>query len=63
MVAISFSEKRFVGKWRKATDEEWWDIIKRDGFSNAIDFYRFFYEKYGKKVYGMEFMVIRWRLI
>jgi len=23
------------GEWRKATDGEWWEIIKRDGFSNV----------------------------
>lgn len=49
-------------KWRKATDDEWWGIIKRDGFSNALDFYNFFLDKYGNEVYDMEFMVIRWKL-
>ena len=51
------------GKWRKATNEEWWDIIKRDGISNAQDLYKAFYKTYGDAIYDMEFMVIRWNLL
>lgn len=50
-------------RWRKAGDEEWWDAIKRDGFSNAIQFYDAFHKTYGDAVYDMEFMVIRFKVV
>jgi len=39
------------------------EIIKRDGFDNKLDFYRCFENLYGNRLYDMEFMVIRWRLV
>lgn len=49
-------------KWRKATNEEFEEIIRRDGFDNLSDFYDAFHTMYGKRVYDMEFMVIRFRV-
>lgn len=47
---------------REVTEGERQCIITRDGFSNDEEFYSFFHEKYGDKIYEMEFMVIRWKL-
>ena len=53
----------FDGKWRDCTEEEVKWIEFRDGFANLDDMYEFFHNTYGDKVYTMEFMVIRWKLI
>ena len=51
------------GWFNRASIKDELEIIERDGFNNIDEFYNFFYEKYGDKLYEMEFMVIRWRLI
>ncbi len=50
-------------KWVKVVAEEMRDIAKRDGFDSISDMYHFFQKKYGKKIFGMNFMLIRWRVV
>jgi len=41
--------------------EEIW-LALRDGFDGIVDFYNWFEKRYGKKLYDMEFMVIKFRI-
>jgi hypothetical protein len=49
-------------EWIDADIEQIKEIIKRDGFEDGWQLYNAFYNMYGDKLHGMEFMVIRWRL-
>jgi len=48
--------------WRLATKEEMLEFVRRDGFDTVHEFYKWFYGRYGERVYDMEFMAIRWKL-
>ena len=51
----------FMG-WYLADLAEVTQIAERDGFEDIVDFFNWFRNMYGDKLYEMEFMVIRWRL-
>ena len=47
-------------RWEKTDDRDMILTVKRDGFETVEEMYRWFYDRYGEKVYNIVFMRIRW---
>ena len=47
-------------RWYIMSPDNIIDLAKRDGFDSVPEMYKWFRNQYGKKVYDMNFMVIRW---
>lgn len=50
------------GCWQELDTEEFMELVTRDGFDKEWEFVAWFEKRYGKKLYNMEFMVIRFKI-